>query len=816
MDAKTLLIALLVATLTTSLCMAIIFWTRRTYPGFGVWVLGSFSRVVGILLFIPREQFPPWLTIILANYLFFAGFLLNNRGVLIFRDRRISYRWEIAASLSFCALFAYFTYVDPNIAARVVVFGFHVGVVAIWTVVILMTQRPVYFGSSDRLQAVSLGILATFYLVRSGYTLTLESPLANYIAALPWAEINILIGIFIAILLTLSQIMMNAQRVEYDYHIAQERLELALDGSNTGLYAAHLLTGKTFVDERHQRLLGYRPGEVVFTVQNWLEHIAPQDLPALLKRCAEVVKGSLPTFESEYRVRHQNGTWRWVLDRGKSFDLDEAGHPRRVAGTLVDITERKQAETTLNQAKMALEEAQRLARLGSWQWEIATDTVIWSAELYRIFDRDPDRPPPTYREHSQIYTAESMTRLDAAVQQALDHRTPYALDLELIRPDGSTRWIIGRGEPQYDAQHQVIGLRGTCMDITDRKCMEETLRLSLADTQRHDLQMIALNRMDDLLLACETRQEAHAIIAQSAKILFDGYAGGLAVKAETAPDLHLVAGWGEDHRLLPQFSPPDCWALRRGEPYEVTDPAHCILCQHFATPPEYPYLCLPLTVRGEILGLLHVSTRGPLFEERFFEGRNLVVKVSESIKLALSNLHLREALREQAIRDPLTGLFNRRYLDETLHRELHRCQRNDEPLAVAMLDIDHFKHFNDAYGHDAGDAVLRAIGDLLKGFLRAGDIACRYGGEELTVILPGSTLDDARIRLDSLRCAIMQLRVVYKKDDLPTITVSIGIAAAGEQETDGAALLGRADTALYLAKEQGRNRVIVATAAANT
>ncbi len=349
------------------------------------------------------------------------------------------------------------------------------------------------------------------------------------------------------------------------------------------------------------------------------------------------------------------------------------------------------------------------------------------------------------------------------------------------------------------------------MDITDRKRMEEMLRLSLADTQRHDLQMIALNRMDDLLLACETRQEAHKIIAQSAKILFDGYAGGLAVKAETAPDLHLVAGWGEDHRLLPQFSPPDCWALRRGEPYEVTDPAHCLLCQHFATPPEYPYLCLPLTVRGEILGLLHVSTRGPLFEERFFEGRNLVIKVSESIKLALSNLHLREALREQAIRDPLTGLFNRRYLDQTLLRELHRCQRNGEPLAVAMLDIDHFKHFNDTYGHDAGDTVLRSVGDLLQSSLRASDIACRYGGEELTVILPGSTLDDARIRLDSLRRAIMEMRVPYQGEDLPVITVSIGVASAGEQDVEAVTLLARADAALYQAKEGGRNRVIAAT-----
>jgi len=962
MDVKTLLIALLVTALTTNLCIVILYWTRRTYPGFGLWVLGNFSRMGGILLFLlPRDLFPPWLTIILANYLLLASILLNNRGLLIFRDRQTSYGWEIAASLSFCALFAYFTYVDPNVAARVVVFGFWIGAVEIWTAVILMTQRPVYFGSSDRLQAISLVILAAFYLIRSGYTLTFESPLANHPAALPWAEINILIGIFTTILLTLSQIMMNVQRVEYDSRMTHVRLqqemiqhqqvEAALqesenhyqrmvatvpgmlydyilypDYNNRFLYVgpscrdilelnekdlladmrlfwnmvhkedvqrlheedvaanregrtfcaevrivtqsgrlkwiqlssrptqaslgkpviwsgfllditerkqaeeqlrialhrldtlvAHLHTGVLLVSkdgrvefanqmfcdlfglaETPDRLRGLSSGEMLQKIQKI--YAAPEDA---LARVQDIVARGQPVKGEEMAV--QGG--RCYLREFVPIFIDG-----QRAGRLwqhLDITERKQAETMLNQTKMALEEAQHLARLGSWQWGIATDTVIWSEEMYRIFNRDPNRPPPTYQEHPQIYTAESMTRLDAAVAQARDHGTPYAIDLELIRPDGSTKWVIGRGEPQYDAQRQVIGLRGTCMDITDRKRMEETLRLSLADTERHNLQMIALNRMDDRLLACETRQEAHKIIAESAGVLFDGYAGGLAVKAETAPDLHLVAGWGEDHRLLPQFSPPDCWALRRGEPYEVTDPAHGILCQHFATPPEYPYLCLPLIVRDEILGLLHVSTRGPLFEERFFEGHNLVVKVSESIKLALSNLHLREALREQAIRDPLTGLFNRRYLDETLHRELHRCQRNHEPLAVAMLDIDLFKHFNDAHGHDAGDAVLRAMGDLLKGFLRADDIACRYGGEELTVILPGATLDDARMRLDSLRCAIKQLRVLYKEDDLPAITVSMGVAAAGEQEVDAAALLGRADAALYQAKESGRNRVVV-------
>ena len=169
---------------------------------------------------------------------------------------------------------------------------------------------------------------------------------------------------------------------------------------------------------------------------------------------------------------------------------------------------------------------------------------------------------------------------------------------------------------------------------------------------------------------------------------------------------------------------------------------------------------------------------------------------------------LEAELREQAIRDPLTGLFNRRYLDETLPRELSRCQRGGQPLSVAMLDLDHFKDFNDSYGHEAGDIVLRAIGDLLQKSLRAGDIACRYGGEELTLILPGATRADVQPRMEDLRQAVADLHLHSRAGALPTITVSIGLTEAADTDTDAATLLLRADAALYRAKQQGRNCLV--------
>ncbi|HEY0486004.1 MAG TPA: histidine kinase N-terminal 7TM domain-containing protein [Mycobacteriales bacterium] len=166
---------------------------------------------------------------------------------------------------------------------------------------------------------------------------------------------------------------------------------------------------------------------------------------------------------------------------------------------------------------------------------------------------------------------------------------------------------------------------------------------------------------------------------------------------------------------------------------------------------------------------------------------------------------LRAELQEQAVRDSLTGLFNRRYLDETLTRELARATREDYPVSIALLDVDHFKVLNDTHGHAAGDRMLAAIGHLLAGRVRGGDVACRYGGEELLVVLPRTTGAAATARAEEWRTACAALTV-----DGLGITVSIGVAAAPANGTDPAALLAAADRALYTAKRTGRDRVVAA------
>ncbi|HEV2176937.1 MAG TPA: diguanylate cyclase [Terriglobia bacterium] len=174
----------------------------------------------------------------------------------------------------------------------------------------------------------------------------------------------------------------------------------------------------------------------------------------------------------------------------------------------------------------------------------------------------------------------------------------------------------------------------------------------------------------------------------------------------------------------------------------------------------------------------------------------------------------REELRAQAIRDPLTGLFNRRYMEESLGRELHRALRNQQSLGVIMLDLDHFKRFNDAAGHAAGDALLKELGSLLQFRTRKEDIACRYGGEEFTVILPGMPLDLARSRAEELRAAMKDARIEHRGQSLGPVTLSVGVAAAPDHGATAEEILQAADEALYQAKAEGRDRVVVSSHAA--
>jgi len=253
------------------------------------------------------------------------------------------------------------------------------------------------------------------------------------------------------------------------------------------------------------------------------------------------------------------------------------------------------------------------------------------------------------------------------------------------------------------------------------------------------------------------------------------------------------------------FAPDDCWALRRSQRHPGNDDHTAPVCLHLtqAGVTADHTLCLPLNSQGQMLGVLSLCASAVIAPDT----RRLAATAADQLALALANLQLQASLRTQSIRDPLTNLFNRRYLEASLPRELLRAERRKGGLSVLMFDLDHFKRYNDTQGHDAGDALLGAFGALLAQSCRGEDMPCRFGGEEFTLVLTDADHAQARERADAIRKATSELVVHYRAGTLPPATVSIGVASYPEHGDTPEALLRMADQALYRARQLGRNVV---------
>jgi diguanylate cyclase (GGDEF)-like protein len=342
----------------------------------------------------------------------------------------------------------------------------------------------------------------------------------------------------------------------------------------------------------------------------------------------------------------------------------------------------------------------------------------------------------------------------------------------------------------------------------------EGLKSSMGELESRNREAATLSEMADLLHSCFTLEEASGVIASSAKKLFPEFSGAVVVFSASRNVLEATTTWGRSSPTEKVFSPNDCWALRRGHLHQSTSDEGAIRCAHFVAESRLLSLCTPLMAHGETLGILCLVTEP---SERVVTPASiseldaqLAVSVAGHAALSFANLKLREKLRYQSIRDPLTGLFNRRYLDESLERELSNAIRKKRSLGVVMLDVDRFKRFNDTFGHDAGDTVLKELGDRLSKFIRHGDLACRYGGEEFTLVLPESSLEDTRRRAEELRISFQQISIKHNGIVLGKVTLSLGVAALPEHGTTAVELLAAADGALFKAKEEGRDRVLIA------
>ena len=387
------------------------------------------------------------------------------------------------------------------------------------------------------------------------------------------------------------------------------------------------------------------------------------------------------------------------------------------------------------------------------------------------------------------------------------------LEYRMLDKQNNWHWLESRDTVfKRNAAGKPIQILGITQDISETKLnQQETTRLNLELAEKvasledwHD-KRLKLGKMNEFLQACVTIDEAQKALTDLLQPLFPDTHGAVYLVNNNKDSLEAIATWGLANSKS-HLEPDECWGLRRGALHVAYPSTPGVYCCHVSNcGQKKPTLCLPMIAKNETLGMLFLrfDSTEPIAEIKI----ELSETVAQNIAMSFANLRLQEKLRYQSLRDPLTGLYNRRFLQESLAKEIDRAQRQQEFIGIIMIDIDHFKQFNDVHGHSAGDLVLQEVGNYLLSQVRQYDIACRYGGEEIVVVMPNASIEDTVIRAEGIRKDIKQIRLKHDNQPLEPIRVSIGVSCFPDDGVECDKLIQAADSALYRAKESGRDRV---------
>lgn len=610
-------------------------------------------------------------------------------------------------------------------------------------------------------------------------------------------------------------------------------------------------------------MMEYRWTRVALSV--WLAMVISLAALVLAFRVREEKKASLRKLASAgimgsaILLMHYTGMWA-VSFRAADFPVSthqtlHVSHLGAVAITAVTllVLALTAATALLDRILAAQKQAREAARDGETQFRTLAEAIpqiVWTATP----DGKTDYINHRWYQMMRLTEAQSlgtgwmdvihpddrgvcMEAWEAAIAAGKDFEFEYRLRDEQL----GYRWYLNRATPMRDSSGAIAKWFGTCTDIDEQKHQQQTLEKEIKerteqladantrlqeemwerDLARRELDQqnekmlqdltarsqraTMLAKMGELLQTCITKEEVFAAALGFAPKIFPARRGAVALLNAARSLAEVVGSWQECQLPLPVFEPSACWALRTGHPHLVVAGDNTARCAH-AEGVKCSYLCIPILAQGEAFGILHFQAT----EDSPSLDTDLSLKTTFAGQLGLSvaNIRLREALRAQSIKDPLTGLYNRRYLNEMLEREIRRAIRADHPLGLLMLDLDHFKKFNDTFGHEAGDAVLREAATFLIKSIRAEDVVCRFGGEEFVVILPTADLKAAHMRAERIRSKVRELKVTHQGQPLGTISVSIGVAVLPLHGSASAELLEAADAALYRAKKEGRDRVV--------
>jgi diguanylate cyclase (GGDEF)-like protein/PAS domain S-box-containing protein len=404
-------------------------------------------------------------------------------------------------------------------------------------------------------------------------------------------------------------------------------------------------------------------------------------------------------------------------------------------------------------------------------------------------------------------------------QKMIDHQIadelPATQELDILTKDGSIA-TLEMGNRLIFQQGKPVGIQGIARDISERKKTQEALQQAnkkleswVQDLEQRTREMTLLSEMGDILRACLTTEEVYEVIARVAQEVFPVLGGALYVLGPLRNIVEAVAEWGDTSKMELTFAPDECWALRRGRVHWVEDTRVGLLCRHLHTPPPKGYMCVPMMAQSEAVGILHLTQ--PEDAQMPEAKQRLAMALAEHVAMALSNLRLHETLRNQSIRDQMTGLFNRSFMEESLELEIRRAVRTQQPLSAIMLALDNFQALTENFGLDVGDTILRRTGMLLQANVRKGDVACRFSGQTFILILPQTGFEASQKRATALLDLVRGLEVKKETEVVGHISASVGLAVYPSNGQTSEALLRSAEAALNRARSSGGNRVIMAS-----
>jgi len=419
---------------------------------------------------------------------------------------------------------------------------------------------------------------------------------------------------------------------------------------------------------------------------------------------------------------------------------------------------------------------------------------------------------------------EDLNKAMSAYVNALKEHGSFAVEYRLRDAEGTYRDVLDSARPRTNAQGDFAGYVGSTMDISPQKAQEKTILQANAATKKQSRDLNLLYELKSDLQVCRVVEETRPVLTKYCEQLFPDTSARILLHNNSRDLVEPFLDWGPPDKFESEMlAPTDCWALRKGKNHIEHPTRLGAMCPNARKCDHKSYLCIPMIAFGETVGIMQLdantaessgvcidtpkadTTLG--VENSAASMMELCTMTADEIASAIEELKLRAKLQHQSTRDSLTHLFNRRYFMEATERELYRAKQSGHELSLLMLDLDHFKQFNDTHGHIGGDMVLRAFGKVLEDTTRGGDVASRYGGEEFAVIMTECPPAGARKRAEEIRAKTERIALEFHGELLEGISTSIGISSFPRDGDSIEDLISHADKALYAAKAAGRNQV---------